>query len=137
MTHITEEQFKNRFSSLILGARDLPKKTLDLHILFISATLNLDPHKGYSEAELNEQLHAWSDQFGGNFALDHVTLRRYLIDAGYLQRDAAGNVYQLNKHAAPFTFDDSLANIDLGKLVDDARREREERKRRYMKDSGR
>lgn len=137
MSHVTSDQFKNRFTSLILGGRDLPKKALDLNVLYISAILGLDSQKEYSEAELNDALRIWSDTFGTNFALDHVTLRRYLIDAGYLQRDAAGVVYRLNTVDTPFTFDESLANLDLDQLLADARREREERKQRYLKESGR
>lgn len=137
MSHITEEQFKKRFVSLVLGGRDLPKKALDLNVLYFSAVLGLDPRREYSEAELNDALRIWSDKFGTNFALDHVTLRRYLIDAGYLKRDAAGVVYRLNTQDTPFTFDVSLANLDLDQLLDDARREREERKQRYLKESGR
>ncbi len=38
MSHITEETFKNRFIAIILRGQVFPKKTLDRHILFISAT---------------------------------------------------------------------------------------------------
>ncbi len=137
MSHITHDQFIKRFTSLLLGGRDLPKKEQDLHVLFISATLNLEPQREYSEAELNEALRQWTDQFGSNFALDHVTLRRYLIDARYVRRDAAGIVYQLNTRDLPYTYDDTLINLDLGKSLDEARREREERKQRYLKESRR
>lgn len=136
MPQITRDQFTSRFVSLILGGRDLPKKELDLHILFISAVLNLDPQRQYSEAGLNEELREWAGQFGANFALDHVTLRRFLIDARYLLRDAAGNVYQLNTTDALYAYDDSLKNLDLVELFEAAKREREERKQRYLKESG-
>jgi len=135
MAHITHDQFVNRFTSLILGGRDLPKKEQDLHILFISAILNLNANREYSEAEINDELRQWTAQFGTNFGLDHVTLRRYLIDARYIQRDVAGNAYQLNLSDLPFTYDNTLKNLDLGKLLEDARREREERKQRYLKGS--
>lgn len=127
MPHITHDQFTSRFTSLILGGRDLPKKEQDLHLLFISAILNLEPQHQYSEAELNEALRQWTDQFGVNFALDHVTLRRYLIDARYICRNPAGSAYQLNTKDLPYTYDETLKSMDLGKLLADARSEREER----------
>ena len=43
MSHITESQFTDRFVSLVLGSRELPKKQLDRHILFISSILKLEP----------------------------------------------------------------------------------------------
>jgi len=135
MQHITEEQFTSRFVSLILGGRDLPKKPLDLHILYLSAILRLHPQRQYSEAALNEELRRWTERYGANFALDHVTLRRYLIDAGYIQRDAAGNAYALREAGIPFSYDPALRDIDLEALLEGARREREERKQRYLKAS--
>ncbi|HLA98038.1 MAG TPA: DUF2087 domain-containing protein [Anaerolineales bacterium] len=135
MPHISKDHLISRFTALILGGRDLPKKDQDLHILFISATLSLDPQREYSEAELNDELRKWSAQFGDNFALDHVTLRRFLIDAGYLRRNTAGSEYQLNAIDMPYTYDESLKNLDLVKLIEDAKREREERKQRYLKEA--
>jgi hypothetical protein len=43
-----------------------------------------EPGRRYPEVEVNAALKAWCD--GGE--ADHVTLRRYLIDAGLLSRDA-------------------------------------------------
>ncbi|MFI6095205.1 DUF2087 domain-containing protein [Lentzea sp. NPDC051213] len=42
----------------------------------------------YEEKEINERLRAWCD--GGE--LDHVTIRRYLVDLGLLER--GGGLYQ-------------------------------------------
>jgi hypothetical protein len=133
MPHITDPQFRERFVALILGARDLPKKDLERHVLFLSAVLNLDPKRAYSEKELNDELRKWTDSFGAQFGLDHVTLRRFLIDERYLTRDSAGNSYERRISGLRYTFNPSLESIDLTALVDEARREREERKRRYRR----
>ena len=135
MPHITESQFTNRFCALILGKNDLPKKQDDLHILLYSSTLKLDPNRQYTEKELNEQLQVWSARFGATFNLDHVTLRRFLSDAGYIQRDAAGTAYQLAKTNPAYTFDSSINQLDLDELIGKAKREREERKQQYLKGS--
>ena len=133
--HITESQFKDRFPALILGSRDLPKKPLDLHILFISATAGIKPEIRYSETELNEILRQWTNQFGEPFTLDHVTLRRYLIDEKYILRDPAGTTYQLGTEGLPFSYDPAIREIDLDDLVYQAIQAREERKQRYLKES--
>lgn len=133
MPHITEAEFKNRFVSIIMSSRDLPKKPLDLNILFVSAILGLKPDRQYSEKELNEELRLWTDVFGKNFILDHVTLRRYLIDEGYITRDPAGTTYQVSEAGILYTYDLSLRDLDLDTLLQEAKREREERKQKYMK----
>jgi hypothetical protein len=135
MPHITESKFKSRFVALVLGGGSLPKKHEDQQILFVSAILALDPQRQYSETELNEALKPWSRTFGGNFGLDHVTLRRLLIDDKFIYRDAAGSSYTLNVDEPPCTFDASIAELDLDLLIEEARREREERKRKYMASS--
>ena len=137
MPHITTSQFTNRFVSLVLNGRDLPRKPLDRHILLISSILRLDPGRPYSETELNDELHRWTARFGANFALDHVTLRRFLIDEHYLKRDSAGRVYELETTRAPYTFDRSLESLDLDELINQARKEREKRKQDHMKSSQR
>jgi hypothetical protein len=135
VAHITISEFQNRFVSLILGGRDLPKKRLDRHILFISSILKLEPERLYSESELNDELRKWTIHFGTNFGLDHVTLRRFLIDERYINRDSAGMTYELETADLPFTFDPSIEKLDLEELINEAKREREERKQRFMKEA--
>ena len=135
MNHITASQFAKSFASLILGGRVMPKKQISQHILFFSATLALQPDREYAEKELNEILGAWSSQFGGNFNLDHVTLRRYLVDTGYLTRDASGSSYRLGDGDPLTSFDDAIREIDLVVLVREAKANRERRKRQYSSGS--
>lgn len=137
MTHITESQFFDRFVSLILDGRGFPKQRLDRHILFISSILKIDNKRQYSESELNDVLRVWTTRFGANFGLDHVTLRRFLIDEKYIKRDAAGMSYELGTTDPPYTYDQSIESVDLEELINEARREREHKKQQYMKDSKR
>ena len=133
MPHLSTSQFTERFISLVLGARDLPKKPSDRHILFVSAVLRLEPGRQYAESELNDKLMKWSDRFGRNFGLNHVTLRRFLVDEGYLRRDSYGKAYQLAVDALPYTFDPALRELDLEALIAEARRARDARKQQFMK----
>jgi hypothetical protein len=135
MSHITASQFTDRFVSLVLAGRELPKKQLDRHIVLISAILKLKPGRSYSEKEINEQLHLWVIPFGRSFGLDYVTLRRYLVDEKYLVRDPAGGTYELATGGLPYTFDDSIRELDLVKLVVEAKQARELKKQQYLKSS--
>ena len=132
MSQITENQFTERFAALILNGKELPKKLQDRHILFISSILKLEPGRHYTEIELNDELRSWTARFGSNSGLDHVTLRRFLVDEKYLTRDLAGGTYELAADALPFTFDSSLRDLDLDKLVGDARQARELKKQQFL-----
>lgn len=133
MSHITESQFTDRFVSLILAGRELPKKQLDRHILLISSILKIEPRRQYSEKELNEQLQIWVIHFGRSFGLDHVTLRRYLVDEKYLRRDPTGGTYELATEGLPYSFDASIRELDLEKLVSEAKQARELKKQQYLR----
>jgi len=135
MPEITAAQFSDRFVALVLGARDLPKKALDLNILLLSSVLGLESGRGYSEGELNAELQRWILAFGGEFGLDHVTLRRFLIDEKYLRRDPAGKAYRLDPAGPRFTFEPAVRALDLQLLVAEARQERAERKQQYLHQS--
>ena len=133
MSHITASQFVDRFVALTLAGRELPKKQLDRHILLISSILKLEPGRQYSEKEINEELQIWIIRFGRSFGLDHVTLRRYLVDEKYLARDSAGGTYALAAEGLPYTFDQSIRELDLEKLVSEAKQARELKKQQYLK----
>lgn len=132
MAHIDASQLKNRFVSMILGGQGFPKKDLDRHILFLSATFGLDPGRRYTERELNEELRKWTARFGTPVSLDHVTLRRFLVDEHYVQRDSAGQSYELTTTGWPYTFDPSVKALDLEALIDEERAARELKKQQYM-----
>lgn len=133
MSHITEPQFTSRFVTIMLAGQGLPKKRPDRDIVFVSAILGLDPARSYTESELNDALRRWTGRFGDSCGLDHVTLRRYLIDEGYIARDSAGAAYRLAAETAPTTFDPSISDLDLDQLLFEARGEREKRKQQYMR----
>lgn len=132
MSDMEASQFKSRFVSLILGKQGFPKKPLDRHVLFISATLGLEFHREYTESELNDKLRTWTARFGDAVDLDHVSLRRYLVDEGYLRRDTAGRSYELTTTGWPYTLDPSIGALDLEAVVAEARAARELRKQQHL-----
>jgi hypothetical protein len=56
------------------------------------AATSFEPGRVYTEAEVNALLMAVYD--------DYTALRRYLVEAGHIQRDRAGREYQLPEQAA-------------------------------------
>lgn len=134
-TKIDVTEFKKRLEALCARGtgREWPRKTPDQHVLLKSAAMLLETGRDYGEAEINEPLEAWCQGPGEAFIMDHVTLRRYLVDAGYLSRDAAGQSYGLDGQKAAEMFTPEVEALDPAAIVRDALREREERKRRFMK----
>lgn len=129
--HIAQSEFEVQFPRLILGSRDLPKKSKPLHVLLVSALLLLDPMRSYNEQELNAELQSWILEFGGGFKVGHAALRRLLVDEGYLLRDRAGGEYRVARQGGTYTFDYSLRELDLVVLVEQAIEARAARKREH------
>ena len=132
MSPITRAVFSDRFVALVLGARDLPKKPLDFHVLLISSIVGLQPGKEYLESELNDELQRWVLEFGFNFGLDHVTLRQYLVDAKYISRDPAGKAYRLQTAHHSYSYDPEVLSVGLQALIRTAKNDREKRKHLYI-----
>jgi hypothetical protein len=65
----------------------LPAQAARRQMIFEHIVRSFEPGRSYVESEVNTVLRAWTE--GG--ACDHVTLRRYLVDAGLLSRQ--GNDY--------------------------------------------
>ena len=71
----------------------LPRRRADRWILLHAAASTL-PESELPEKELNERLRAWLTGMGPRVTLDHVSLRRALIDEGFVARDAYGVRYR-------------------------------------------
>jgi len=129
---ISAAQFKERLAVICLSGAGtaFPRRTRDRHILYRSIIQRLDHARKYPEAELNDALQRWLLDIGTCLDIDHVTLRRYLIDEQYLSRDANGNAYQVNPSGnAAMGFEPSIAAIDPFMVIQAAKDRVAERKR--------
>ena len=72
----------------------IPKNPKHRDLILAVLSLPLMRRYPYPEAELNEVLKEGLEDM--NALVDHVTARRYLVDLGFLKRDAAGVRYYLN-----------------------------------------
>ena len=58
-----------------------------------AASLAIPADRDATEREVNERLGAWLAGPGAMLATDHVELRRWLVDAGFVSRDGFGRAY--------------------------------------------
>ena len=64
--------------------RSMPAKHAKRHVLLVHIAQRFEPGRRYPETEVDAILRAVTD----DGAADHVSLRRYLVDAGLLAREA-------------------------------------------------
>jgi len=120
------------FPRLVDGRHGHPKKRTDLQMLLLSAVLSLNLDEIYSESQINEKLGRWIARFASNLTIDHVTLRRYLVDESILQRDQFGTSYSLANGNPHFSFDTSIKELDLDNLVAQYQKNIADRKQTYL-----
>ncbi|HEX7037271.1 MAG TPA: DUF2087 domain-containing protein [Pseudomonadales bacterium] len=72
----------------------IPRNPRHRSVLLAALCLQLRRRYPYSEPELNEQLKEALAALPA--VVDYVTLRRYLVDLGFLRRDRAGRRYLLD-----------------------------------------
>jgi hypothetical protein len=133
---ISVEEFVERVVRLGAdrGPRGFPRGARDREILMKSIALGLDEKRDYSEREVNELLKRWKREVAPALACDHVTLRRWLVDYGHLERTRDGSKYRLGFPPKSVAFDVEIYDVDLPATVaaflEEREREAEERRAR-------
>jgi len=74
----------------------LPKRPSDQEILALLAAARFAPGKTYTEAEVNDVLESWLGTFTEPYGIDHVTMRRLLVDSWLLRRTSSGSRYEVS-----------------------------------------
>ena len=110
----------------------LPKRRADADILLALAAAGLDPAESYGEPEINEYLSTWLGRFARTAYLDHVSVRRSLIDWGFLQRDPSGAEYSSNPARIDAVLAEDAKSVQPGDILASLRREREARRRAHQ-----
>jgi hypothetical protein len=109
----------------------------DFALVLAAAGCAVAPGETLSEREVNERLTSFLASAGAMLAVDHVELRRWLVDTGVLVRDGFGRAYTRGQ-PRPEIADAmrELAGADLGRIVGDVRSRdasrRAERKRLWQ-----
>jgi hypothetical protein len=133
---VTRDYFVKRVAELCLrsGMSSFPKDDLDRHILYKSAVLAFAADAVFAEREVTARLETWVRDVSQIKNIDGVTVRRYLIDAGYLTRSKDGTQYRVARPGPqPPFYDESIDSVDVLEVIESARAEIERRKQAYLK----
>jgi len=133
---ITCDEFKQRLIDLCVHSSltSLPHRLRDRHILMKSMVLDLSTDQKYTEKEIDERLKLWLATIGCVRSLDHVTLRRQLIEYGYLGRERDGSCYWLcSTGKDQELFEPSVENIDVNEIIRSSRELIHKRKQSYQR----
>ena len=135
---ITQEYFIKRLSDLCIksGLAGFPKDNISLHILLKSATITLGNSDSFTEKEVNAKLESWVKDISQMKGMDHVSLRRILVDTGYLTRNGSGSSYQVSQPGPrPDLFDATIDQLDVRKEIEAAREAIARRKQEFLQKS--
>ncbi len=139
---VTAEQWLQRLAEL--GRRErlnvgtlLGAARADLDLLLATAALHLPAGTSLSERDANALLREFLAGAGSMLATDHVELRRWLVDLGFVSRSPAGRDYRRGE--LPASLQSAAGELDARQLrtaVDDARQaheqERQARKQAWL-----
>lgn len=127
----TKEEVEHLLRKLFKGGtvRRIPKGRKETEIFLALAASAVDSRAVLSEKDLNEQLMDWLNGIADPRALDHVTLRRYLVDFGMLFRDPEGHSYKTNQAVIARYIDADARAILPGDIHDEVELDRIERRR--------
>lgn len=132
---MNSKEFKKRLVKLCLrsGLSDFPKAAIDQHVLLKSVMLTMGETAVFSEKEINAKLKQWVDHIGTFELLDHVTLRRRLVDAGYVSRSNDGAVYQVAESGVGVVgFETAVNDLNPAQILSEACADIERRKQAYL-----
>ncbi len=105
----------------------LPKRPADQELLVAMASSRIEAHRSFHEREVNERLRTWLETISEPFGIDHVTLRRMLVDSRILIRTSSGSTYQINVERLGEI--EAVRGIDPADILSQIQNERDLRKR--------
>jgi len=118
---ITIQEFQSRLRVWCREGRrydQLPSKRRDRWILYYSLVRSIGETETLDEPEINERIRMWLAGIGKNLEIDPVTIRRELIDGGFLERDRAGTAYKRSdRYLKTFEFDPRIDDLDHGGVL--------------------
>jgi hypothetical protein len=88
-------QLPPRLESLVLksGVHLGALSESDRVLVLALAASAIEPGRAHREDDVNRRLRDWLADVGAMLQTEHVDLRRWLIDTGYVIRDAWGHAY--------------------------------------------
>ncbi len=107
----------------------VPTRPSDQDLLVALAVSRFDTQRTYREREVNEKLKGWLATFCEPFGIDHVALRRLMVDSRFMSRTKSGSVYRVNPETVAET--DAVRTVDPRHVLAEVRKERDSRKRMH------
>ena len=133
---LTHDELKNVFRRIFNGGemRRLPKSRKDREAVMALAAASLHPRATYSEAAVNTALFEWLSGFVDAATMDHVTLRRGMVDIFMLLRDAQGRSYRTNQIVINQVIEPEARAVQPLLVMNEVVVERAERKAQIVND---
>ncbi len=126
-----KEQVERLFRRLLKGGamRRVPKSQADLQVFLALAASALDPQLQYDEPALNDRLVEWMSGFTDPVVMDHLTVRRFLVDYFYLIRDVPGTTYKTNQTMINTVIEPEARSVLPLGLLEEIQRDQAHRRR--------
>ena len=133
---LTYDEVKGVFRRIFNGSemRRLPKSRKDTEAVLGLAASSLDPRETYSEHELNIALSEWMAGFVDPATMDHVTLRRCMVDIFMLLRDPHGKSYRTNQTVINQVIEPEARAVQPLLVMNEVAAERAKRKAQTVND---
>ena len=121
-----EKVFRRIFNGGVM--QRLPRSRKDAEIVLALAASALDPRAVYTEQEVNDVLIEWMDEFVDTHLLDHITIRRYLVDYFMVLREKNGSNYTPNQAVINRTITPEARMVRPADVMTEVQQARESRK---------
>ncbi len=112
--------------------RRLPKKRGDAEVVMALSLIGLTRDGIFDESEINIHLSRWLEDIASSTGFDYVTLRRYLVDYGFLRRASDGVVYRIQTERIDEVISPGSKSIEPKSIFDEVQAAREERRRQFQ-----
>lgn len=111
--------------------RRLPRNPEDAELLMALSLLGLDANAAFEESDINLHLIAWLNGIAADDGPDYVTLRRYLVDSGFLRRSSDGVVYRVQGERIDAVLSPEAKSVDVRQILETVETERSERRQAF------
>ena len=136
-TRYSAAEFAKAFPKVVLNYQAWPKRKSDRQIILLGIAAYFDLEKtDYREVDVNDLIMTWSAHFGASLNLDHVTLRRELVDARILNRSDDGKCYAVIPDTVLTDNVTMIRTLDLQSLVSEEQQRRLRSREQYKNASG-
>lgn len=131
---VSAEEYRRRLVDLCGRGRVQlfpPRRRRDRAILLHAVARGLRT-TGLSERQVNARITEWLTWIGKDLEADVASVRRALVDEGFLDRDASGSSYgPSRRHERWAAFAPDVEGIDVESVLAQAEREAEEKRRQH------